>query len=88
MGPTIAIVGTLHRPSARDRLRRLAAPLHPEREPYYLRVRDRPPTLRKTFPATGWYWRPADHPVAVFLGSNEFEARDELLELLRRAEAE
>jgi hypothetical protein len=70
--------------SRQDKLAALARPLKPERAPYYLRAENRPVTLRRELPATGWYWRPAGHPVAVYLGRNYDEARDELVDHLRR----
>jgi hypothetical protein len=76
------------RTSATQRLEALARPLRPERAPYFMRMKDRPVTLRRVFPAEGWYWRPRGHPVAVFLGRNYDEARDELIEQLHRAETE
>jgi hypothetical protein len=58
---------------AARRLEQVARPLEPDRPPYYVRL-PVPPGLERTFPAEGWYWRPAGHPVAVFLGANELTA--------------
>ncbi|MFL5910777.1 MAG: hypothetical protein ACJ768_09455 [Gaiellaceae bacterium] len=75
------------KPTAKQRLTALARQLRPEQPPFFERAELRPITLRRVYPATGWYWRPHGHPVAVFLGRNYDEARDELVELLRRDEA-
>lgn len=72
------------RPSKQTKLIALARALEPERAPYYLAAESRPVTLRRELPATGWYWVPHGHPVAVFLGRNYDEARDELVDQLRR----
>jgi hypothetical protein len=70
--------------SRETKLRDLAAPLRPERLPYFQRADRRPVTLRRELPATGWYWRPAGHPVSVFLGRNYDEALLELVDQLQR----
>jgi hypothetical protein len=85
---TLDVGSRLTKPSATAQLAALARPLKPDREPYYLRAEQRPPTLRRELPTSGWYWKPAGHPFAVFLGRNFLEARDELLELHRRELAE
>ncbi len=55
-------------PTKARRLATLAAPLRPERAPWYVRL-PVSPGLEETFPAPGWYWIPHDHPVAVYLGA-------------------
>jgi hypothetical protein len=70
-----------------QRLARLAAPLRPEREPYYVR-HPVPPGLERQFPADGWYWVPKGHVVAVYLAQSEHLAYHELLTLIKRAEEE
>lgn len=57
------------RQTAARRLAELAAPLRPERAPWYVRL-PIPPGLEETFPAPGWYWVPPGHPVAVYLGAS------------------
>jgi hypothetical protein len=71
---------TYKRPERRDRLRRLARPLRPALEPYYLH---RP--LGDAEPAPGWYWVPrgAEHP--SYLG---FSAVDAEINLRRHLELE
>lgn len=54
---------------AARRLAALAAPLEPERPPYYVRL-PVPPSLSDAFPAAGWYWVPHGHHVAVFLAAS------------------
>lgn len=54
---------------AARRLAGLAAPLHPERAPYYVRT-PVPPGLEDAFPAPGWYWVPRHHHVAVYLAAS------------------
>ena len=68
---------------ASQRLATLAEPLLPERAPYYVR-RPVAPGLERQFPADGWYWVPADHSVAVFLGASFELASHELHSLLER----
>lgn len=69
---------------ATRRLATLAKPLKPERAPYYVR-RPVPPGLERQFPADGWYWVPAGHHVAVFLGGSFELAAHELHTLLKEA---
>ncbi len=69
---------------ASKRLETLAAPLKPERAPWYVR-RPVSPGLERSFPADGWYWIPAGHPVAVFLGGSFEIAAHELYQLLEQA---
>jgi hypothetical protein len=45
--------------------------------PYYVR-RPVSPGLERSFPADGWYWVPAGHHVAVFLGASFELAAHEL----------
>lgn len=59
------------------RLQALSQPLKPEKAPYYVR-RPVPPGLERQFPAEGWYWLPAGHHVAVFLGASFEIAAHEL----------
>jgi hypothetical protein len=70
---------------AERRLTALAAPLQPERPPYYVRLP--PPGLRATFPAPGWYWCPHGHPIAVYLGCSFDRAAFVLYQLLEDQEA-
>lgn len=72
---------------ASRRLAQLAAGLAPERKPYYVRRAEIPIALERAFPADGWYWVPADHHVAVFLGANFEIAAAELRDQLRTSEA-
>lgn len=65
------------------RLTVLSKPLKPERAPYYMR-RPSPPGLERQFPADGWYWVPADHHVAVWLGASFEIASHELHNLLEQ----
>lgn len=58
---------------ATRRLETFAAPLRPERAPFYVRL-PVPPGLERTYPAEGWYWVPAQHTFAVFLGASEITA--------------
>lgn len=71
-----------------QKLEEIARLIGAERSPYYVRANDLPVTLRRNFPADGWYWVPPHHHVAVFLARVYDEARDQLMELLRRAELE
>jgi hypothetical protein len=52
---------------ASRRLAVLAAPLAPEREPFYVRL-PVAPGLETTYQAAGWYWVPRQHHTAVYLG--------------------
>ena len=70
---------------AARRLAELAAPLRPERAPYYVRL-PVPPGLEQSFPAAGWYWVPAGHHFAVFLAAS-FEGAAVILHNLIIAEA-
>jgi hypothetical protein len=70
--------------TAKQRLTVLARPLEPAQPPFFERAENRPVTLRRVYPVTGWYWRHRGHPVVVFLGRNYDEARDELRDLLQR----
>jgi hypothetical protein len=54
---------------ATHKLARLAAPLRPERAPYFVRL-PAPPGLEGTFPAQGWYWVPTGRQVVTFLAPN------------------
>lgn len=69
-----------------EKLRELAAPLKPAKAPFY--VRERPPTLAKTYPADGWYWIPQGHSFPIWLAKSYDEARDVVMELLRREDRE
>jgi hypothetical protein len=71
-----------------QKLEEIARLVGAEKEPYYVRVNELPLTLRPSFPADGWYWVPPHHHVAVFLARVYDEARDQLMELLRRQAAE
>jgi hypothetical protein len=66
------------------RLAALAAPLGPEKPPYYVR-RPVPPGLERSFPADGWYWVPKGHQVAVFLAASFELAAHELHTMLELA---
>lgn len=70
---------------AARRLAALAAPLAPERPPYYVRL-PVPPGLTDAFPAAGWYWVPAGHHVAVFLAASWDSAAITLHQLARDQE--
>lgn len=59
------------------RLEALSEPLKAEKAPYYVR-RPVPPGLERQFPAEGWYWVPAGHRAAVFLGASFEIAAHEL----------
>jgi len=59
------------------RLQALSKPLKPEKAPWYVRL-PVPPGLERQFPADGWYWVPAKHHVAVFLGASFEIAAHEL----------
>jgi hypothetical protein len=65
------------------RLARLAAPLKPEKSPYYVRL-PVAPGLQDAFPATGWYWIPHGHDRVVFLGASEIDAARVLDRLIER----
>jgi hypothetical protein len=54
---------------AARRLASLAAPLGPERTPYYVQL-PVTPGLEQHFPASGWYWVPHGHQTAAFLGAS------------------
>jgi hypothetical protein len=54
---------------AARRLTDLAAPLVPERGPFYVRL-PVSPGLEATYQAPGWYWVPPQHHVAVYLGAS------------------
>lgn len=58
---------------AARRLEALAAPLAPERLPYYVRLPVNP-GLEETFPAAGWYWIPNGHHTAVYLAASSYTA--------------
>jgi hypothetical protein len=73
--------------SATLRLEQLAAPLRPVKAPWYVRH----PVgagLESQFPASGWYWIPAGHQVAVFLASGYDLGNHLLRVLVDRAEAD
>lgn len=67
---------------AAHRLARLAKPLRPAVDPYYMRLP--PPGLEREFPAAGWYWKPAGHDHVVFLGASEINAAIALQRIIDR----
>lgn len=71
---------------ANDRLAQLAVPLRPVRAPWYVR-HPVAAGLERQFPADGWYWIPADHQIAVFLGQSYELAAHALRTLIDREEA-
>lgn len=66
---------------ASTRLGTLAKPLKPERTPWYVRW-PVSPGLERSFPAEGWYWIPAGHPVAVYLAASFESAAHELRNMI------
>jgi hypothetical protein len=69
---------------AARRLETLAAPLAPERPPYYVRLPVNP-GLEASFPAAGWYWVPAGHQFAVYLAASFETAAVQLHQLNQEA---
>jgi hypothetical protein len=63
------------------RLGRVAAPLEPDRSPYYVDRVDR------GHRAPGWYWQPAGAERPKYLGYNHILAEITLLEALDRKAA-
>lgn len=68
---------------ASRRLAALAAPLKPEKPPWYVR-RPVSPGLERSFPADGWYWIPPHGRVAVFLAASFELAAHELHTMLEQ----
>lgn len=74
-------------PSRTTRLAVLAAPLKPDRAPWYVWRNDVAPTLRRHFPADGWYWVPQGHGIAIYLAATYEDAVYELRTILEREAA-